>query len=93
MAISYLASLRRRSVCVVALALCLCVFMQMLGAPVTLLGLLTSDTPVESFSEDFSILPIMPEPAVSGRLGVYAECQPSLHFPIFSSAVFHPPQA
>ena len=38
MTVSHLAGLRRRSLCVVALALCLCVIMQMLGASVTLLA-------------------------------------------------------
>lgn len=92
MTIPHLVGLRRRGLCVVALVLCLCVVMQMLGAPVTLLGLLTSDTPVESFSEDFSIMPIIVEPGVSSRPSFYAGFQPALRFSIFSSAVFHPPQ-
>ncbi len=70
---------------------CLCVVFQMLGAPVTLLGLLISDTPVESLSEDFSIPPIMPEPGRPHRSGFYTVTQPSRYLPIFSTAVFHPP--
>lgn len=65
----------------------------MLGAPFTLLGLLMSDTPAESLSEDLSIPPITPEPGTTGRSSFYSELQPSLHLTIFSTAVFHPPQA
>jgi hypothetical protein len=71
---------------------CICVVSQMLGAPVTLLGLLTSDTPAESLSEDFSIPPITLELDVSSRSSFYAEFQPSPQLPIFPTAVFHPPQ-
>lgn len=72
---------------------CLCVVFQMLGVPVTLLDLLTSDAPVESLSEDFSIPPSMPEPGTPDRSRFTAESQSFLHFPIFSTAVFHPPQS
>jgi hypothetical protein len=74
------------------LFVCICVVSQMLGAPVTLLGLLTSDTPVESLSEDFSILPIMPELGKSSRSSLSVDIQPLPHLPIFSTTVFHPPQ-
>ncbi len=72
---------------------CLCVVFQMLGVPVTLLGLLTSDAPVESLSEDFSIPPSMPEPGTPDRSRFTVERQFSRHFPVFSTAVFHPPQS
>ncbi|MBH0210130.1 MAG: hypothetical protein HP495_16745 [Nitrospira sp.] len=72
---------------------CLCVVFQMLGAPVTLLGLLTSDAPVESLSEDFSIPPSMPEPGVLNHSRLLVEHQPSPSVPVFSTAVFHPPQS
>lgn len=49
----------------------------MLGAPFTLLGLLMSDTPAESLSEDLSIPPITPEPGTTGRSSFYSELQPS----------------
>ena len=64
----------------------------MLGAPVTLIGLLASDTPAESFSEDFSILPIIPKPGAPSRSSFYAEFLPSLYLPIISTTVFRPPQ-
>jgi hypothetical protein len=63
----------------------------MLGAPVTLLGLLMSDAPVESLSEDFSIPPITPELGKTNCSSVHAEIQSSPHLSIFSTAVFHPP--
>ncbi len=77
---------------IVVFIICLCVLFQMLGAPVTLLGVLISDAPAESHSEDFSIPPIAPEPDTPGQFSFYAEFQPSIHLPIFSTAVFHPPQ-
>jgi hypothetical protein len=64
----------------------------MRGAPVTLLGLLMSDAPAESLSEDFSIPPITLEPGTPSRSGFHTDVQPSPHLPIFSTAVFHPPQ-
>lgn len=78
---------------ILILLVCLCVVFQMLGAPVTLLGLLTSDTPVESLSEDFSIPPITPEPGIPSHSRFSVEGQPPGHLPIFSTAVFHPPQS
>lgn len=78
---------------ILILIVCLCVVFQMLGAPVTLLGLLTSDTPVESPSEDFSIPPSIPEPGTPNRSRFTVESQFSRHFPVFSTAVFHPPQS
>lgn len=78
---------------VLILFICVCVLFQMLGAPVTLLGLLTSDTPVESLSEDFSIPPVTPEPGFPSHSRVSVESQSPGHLPIFSIAVFHPPQS
>ena len=71
---------------------CLCVVFQMLGAPVTLLGLLTSDTPVESLSEDFSIPPSIPEPGRPNRSRFTGETQSLPYVLVLSTAVFHPPQ-
>lgn len=78
-------------VCLI-LCLCLCVIFQMLGVPVTLLTLLMSDSPIESFSEDFSILPILLEPRTPNRIALYAEFHRLICLPIFSTAIFHPPQ-
>ena len=72
---------------------CICVVLQMLGAPVTLLGLLTQDTPRESLSEDFSIPPSTPEPSISNHSRFNVESQFPRHLPVFSTSVFHPPQS
>lgn len=65
----------------------------MLGAPVTLLGLLMQDTPVESLSEDFSIPTIAPEPGTHMHSRFPVERQRPSQLPVFSTAVFHPPQS
>ena len=82
----------RAALAVMVVFVCLSVVLQMLGAPVTLLGLLTQDVPVESLSEDFSIPPSVPELGIPNRSRFNVESQPSGHLPIFSTAVFHPPQ-
>ena len=71
--------------------LCLCVVFQMLGVPVTLLALLASDSPIESLSEDFSILPVILEPRTFNRIALYVEFQRLVYLPIFSTAIFRPP--
>jgi hypothetical protein len=76
--------------CIIAL-LCLCVVFQMLGVPVTLLALLASDSPIESLSEDFSILPVILEPRTFNRIALYVEFQRLVYLPIFSTAIFRPP--
>lgn len=83
----------RRGVGVVCLILCLslCVLVQMLGVPVTLLSLLILDTPAESLSEDFSVLPILLKPPAPGRIASHVEIQGLVYHPIFSTAIFHPP--
>jgi len=73
--------------------LCVCVLGQMLGMPVTLIGLLTSsDMLVEPVSEDFSLIPVLPEPGIAGSSRTHAEVQSSLYLPVFVTSVFHPPQ-
>lgn len=76
-----------------AALLCVCVLGQMLGMPVTLMGLLTSpDMLAESVSEDFSLTPVLPEPGILGSSRIHAEVQPSFYLPVFVTSVFHPPQ-
>ena len=73
--------------------LCVCVLSQMLGTPVTLIGLLTSpDMLAESISEDFSLIPVLPELGISTSSRIQAEVQPLLYLPVFVTSVFHPPQ-
>ncbi len=83
----------RKAMVVLVVFLCLCVVFQMLGAPFTLLGLLMSDMPVESLSEGFSIPPSIPEPGTPNRSRFTVESPSSRHFPVFSTSIFHPPQA
>jgi hypothetical protein len=67
----------------------------MLGAPITLLSLVTStDALAESVSEeDFSLLPAVPEPELANPVRLERERQPSLHLLVLATSVFHPPQA
>ena len=78
-------------VCLIS-CLCLCVIFQMLGVPVTLLALLTSDSPIESLSEDFSILPILWKLRTHNRIAFHAEFHRLIYLPIFPTAIFRPPQ-
>jgi hypothetical protein len=78
-------------VCLV-LVLCVCVVTQMLGMPVTLLGLLDSpDTLMESVSEDPSILPSLPRPVRPSLLHLLSEFRHILQLPILLTSVFRPP--
>jgi hypothetical protein len=80
------------SQCVIALALCLCVIMQMLGAPVTLLSV---EDPSDYFSgsvlEGFS-LPQMLSPLTrsSESVSVVERPRPA-HLLVLASEQFHPP--
>ena len=83
---------RGLGVACLVLFLCLCVIVQMLGVPVTLLALLTSDSPIESLSADFSILPITLNPGTLSRSAFCMEFQGLVYLPIFSTSIFRPPQ-
>jgi hypothetical protein len=64
----------------------------MLGAPVTLVTLLTeADTLTESAFEDCSVLPSAPEPERPSLLRYSVEFHRSLHLPILATSVLHPP--
>ena len=90
---SFFCSSRETGLAFLIVCLCICVMSQMLGTPLTLIGLLTSDIPVESVSEDFSIPPISPEPESASRSGLHEKGEPVLHLSVFVTSVFHPPQA
>lgn len=78
----------------VVLLLCVCVLSQMLGMPVTLVGILaSSDLLTETVSEDLSLTPVVPEFEKSdpSRLDVIFQASP--HLPVFVKTVFHPPPA
>ena len=89
---SFFCSSRETGLAFLIVCLCICVMSQMLGTPLTLIGLLTSDISVESVSEDFSIPPISPEPESASRSGLHEKGEPVLHLPVFVTSVFHPPQ-
>ena len=92
MLMPHLAGLRRRSLCVVALVLCLCVIMQMLGAPVTLLAAGdTSDEFSESVLEGFSLPQTLPPLTRSSESLWAVELPQSAHLFVLASQQFHPP--
>lgn len=76
-----------------AVVLCVCVVAQMLGAPFTLLDLLSSDMLAESelVSEDFSSLSSSPDPERPRLLHSFTELRSVLHLPLLSTSVFRPP--
>jgi hypothetical protein len=76
---------------VLVLFVCICVVSQMLGTPVTLIDVLTSEQPGESVSEDFSVLPVTPEPDLASQARLYENVVSLEHLPILAISVFHPP--
>jgi hypothetical protein len=76
----------------VIMFLCLCVIMQMLGAPVTLLDpSLSPDTLGASVLEGFSVPPAVPQLTRSSETAPVIDAQPSVHVPLLAFALFHPP--
>lgn len=75
------------------LLLCICVVTQMLGVPITLLGLLDSDRFLESeqSSEDPSALTSTPEPERPSFLHFFTEPNTGPHLPVVLTSVFRPP--
>ena len=74
------------------LFLCVCVILQMLGAPVTLLNpSASSDTLGTSVLEGFSVLPTLPDFVHSSQYISLPNVYPSVHAPLLSSMLFHPP--
>ncbi|MGQ0695358.1 MAG: hypothetical protein ACT4OL_07265 [Nitrospiraceae bacterium] len=91
MTIQHPANVENRGLFVVV-ALCVCVVMQMLGVPVTLLN--AADIPDElagSVLEGFSVPPTLPQLAVSSESTLVPERYPFMYVPAFTSAPFHPP--
>lgn len=84
-----------RGVACLIMVLCICVVTQMLGVPVTLIGLLHADLPTKSepISEDFSTLSTLPEPGRIHLLSMVAELYPHPHFPVLATSIFRPPTA
>ena len=75
-----------------AMLLCLFVLVQMLGVPVTLLDPLEpADTQQASALEGFSVPSSLPQLTSSFKTDTAADVQPSIHLPILTSVLFHPP--
>ncbi|MCS6284115.1 MAG: hypothetical protein H8K08_01700 [Nitrospira sp.] len=72
--------------------LCLCVMVQMLGVPATLLS--PADSPDllgSSVLEGFSILPPSPDMSLPATSAAAPDFSSLSHVPVMVSAVFHPP--
>lgn len=74
------------------LLLSLCVLVQMLGVPVTLLNPMdAADTLADSVSEGFSVPSSLPQLTLSFETIYATDVQSSMHVLVFASAMFHPP--
>jgi len=72
--------------------LCLCIVVQMLGAPMTLLVLeVAADAPAVSASEGFSIPSSLSQLTPSVDMVLATDEQPSTHVLVLASKLFHPP--
>lgn len=77
---------------VMVVLLCLCVMVQMLGVPVTLLNPLeAADTLAASVLEGFSVPSSLPQLTPSFETIPVTDGQSSVHVPVLASALFHPP--
>ena len=92
MIVKYSALFRGRGLPIVVIVLCMCVLVQMLGVPVTLLtpGDLTESL-AGSALEGFSVPSTCPQLAVSSEARLVAERPSSSRAPTFASTPFHPP--
>lgn len=76
----------------IVMLLCVCIMVQMLGVPVTLLnpgG--AADTLAVSASEGFSVPSSLSQPTPSVEMVPVTDAPPSVHVPVLVSALFHPP--
>ena len=84
---------RRGTVCMaMVMLLCICIMVQMLGVPVTLLnpgG--ADDTLAVSVSEGFSVPSSLPRLTPSVDMVPVTDAQLSVHVPVLASVLFHPP--
>lgn len=84
--------LRQESQWIIALALCLCVIMQMLGAPVTLLSAGdNSDEFAGSVLEGFAVPQKLSPLMLTPESIPVSEWPRSAHLPVLDSEQFHPP--
>ena len=75
------------------LLICVCVVTQMLGMPVTLLGVFDADRLMQSepTSEDPSILVAALQPERPSFLRFFIESHAGLYLPVLPTSVFRPP--
>ncbi len=73
--------------------LCVCVVTQMLGVPITLIGVMDSDLLAKSapVSEDLSSLSPSLEPERPSLLHFFTESRLVLQLPVLATSVFRPP--
>ncbi len=72
--------------------LCLCIMVQMLGVPVTLLnpgG--AEDALATSAYEGYSVPSSLPQLTPSFEMVPVTDAQPFVHMPVLASTLFHPP--
>lgn len=75
-----------------ALGLCVCVLVQMLGVPATLLSPADFvDLLGSSVLEGFSVLPQVPQVFRSVTSAMALDLTPAAPVPVLASALFHPP--
>ena len=84
---------RRGTVCMaMVMLLCICIMVQMLGVPVTLLNPgWAAETLAVSVSEGFSVPSSLPQLALSVEMVPVTDAQLSVHVPVLASVLFHPP--
>lgn len=76
----------------IVMLLSLCVIVQMLGVPVTLMNPVeAADTLAVSISEGFSVPSLLPQLTPSFETVPVADGQPTVHMPVLASTLFHPP--
>jgi len=76
----------------IATVLCMCVMMQMLGVPVTLLHAAdVSDTIAASVLEGFSVPPTLPQLVLSSESNPLTESDSLEYVMAFASMLFRPP--
>lgn len=94
MAIPPIYNVQNRYLVFLALLLCICVVVQVLGTPFAIVGQdTTADVLRASLSEGFSIPEIAFELEAMSLPCLHEEFVPVTHIPVLPKSVFHPPQA
>ncbi|WP_455371260.1 hypothetical protein [Petrachloros mirabilis] len=81
-----------RVVLSLVMLLCLCIVLQMLGVPTTLLSPVdAADALGASVLEGFSVLPALPQPELQIEICSVTDVHSSMHVPVLAFVHFHPP--